>query len=110
MDQDFNSRAAISELFELVKETNKLISSNELSNQGAENILSVLEEMDSVFGILPVSASENVSDDLIQILVDVRSELRKLKQYALADSIRDRLKECGIELQDSAEGVKWIHT
>ncbi|TQS82340.1 cysteine--tRNA ligase [Candidatus Methanomassiliicoccus intestinalis] len=110
MDQDFNSRAAISELFELVKETNKLISSNELSNQGAENILSVLEEMDSVFGILPVSASENVSDDLIQILVDVRSELRKLKQYTLADSIRDRLKECGIELQDSAEGVKWIHT
>ena len=110
MDQDFNSRAAISELFELVKETNKLISSNELSNQGAENILSVLEEMDSVFGILPVSASENVSDDLIQILVDVRSELRKLKQYALVDSIRDRLKECGIELQDSAEGVKWIHT
>ena len=108
MDQDFNSRAAISELFELVREANRLLSSGELSNKGAENILSAFNEMDSVFGILPESKTEDDSEDLIQILIDVRNELRKVKQYALADSIRDRLKECGIELQDSAEGVKWI--
>ncbi len=108
MDQDFNSRAAISEIFELVREANRLLSSGELSSKGAENILSAFSEMDSVFGILPESKTEDDSEDLIQILIDVRNDLRKLKQYALADSIRDRLKECGIELQDSAEGVKWI--
>lgn len=108
MDQDFNSRAAISDIFELVREANRLLSSGELSNKGAENILSAFYEMDSVFGILPESKTEDDSEDLIRILIDVRNDLRKLKQYALADSIRDRLKECGIELQDSAEGVKWI--
>lgn len=108
MDQDFNSRAAISEIFELVREANRLLSSGELSNKGAENILSAFREMDSVFGILPESKTEDDSEDLIRLLIDVRNDLRKLKQYALADSIRDRLKECGIELQDSAEGVKWI--
>lgn len=108
MDQDFNSRAAISDIFELVREANRLLSSGELSNKGAENILSAFNEMDCVFGILPESKTEDDSEDLIRILIDVRNDLRKLKQYALADSIRDRLKECGIELQDSAEGVKWI--
>lgn len=108
MDQDFNSRAAVSEIFELVREANRLLSSGELSSKGAENILSSFNEMDSVFGILPELKTEDDSEDLIRLLIDVRNDLRKMKQYALADSIRDRLKECGIELQDSAEGVKWI--
>lgn len=108
MDQDFNSRAALSELFELVREINRLLSANELSNQGAENILTVLNEMDSVFGILPEVKTQDDTAELVQLLIDVRNELRKAKQYALADSIRDRLKAQGIELQDTAEGVKWI--
>uniref|UniRef100_UPI0037DC310E cysteine--tRNA ligase n=1 Tax=Candidatus Methanomassiliicoccus intestinalis TaxID=1406512 RepID=UPI0037DC310E len=108
MDQDFNSRAALSELFELVREINRLLSANELSNQGAENILTVLNEMDSVFGILPEVKTQDDTAELVQLLIDVRNELRKAKQYALADAIRDRLKAQGIELQDTAEGVKWI--
>jgi len=40
----------------------------------------------------------------------VRNELRKRKQYDLADKIRDLLKEKGVELQDTAEGVKWKRT
>ena len=43
----------------------------------------------------------------MKILIDVRAELRKRKAYDLADMVRDRLTEAGIQLEDSAEGVKW---
>jgi len=112
MDQDFNTRAAISELFEAVREINKLLSDGRLSGEGAKNILGVLKEMDSVFAILPAeqSSSEDRSGEIIDILIEVRNELRKRKQYDLADKIRDLLKEKGVELQDTAEGVKWKRT
>jgi cysteinyl-tRNA synthetase len=112
MDQDFNTRAAISELFELAREVNKLLAEGKLSNQGVEAILHVLGEVDSVFGILATSRKEQEdrSGEIIDILIEVRNELRKRKQYDLADKIRDQLKEKGVELQDTAEGVKWKRT
>jgi cysteinyl-tRNA synthetase len=65
-----------------------------------------------VLGILPPCGEGpgDLSDDIMQILIEVRGELRKRKQYDLADQIRDRLKEKGIELQDTAEGVRWKRT
>ncbi|WP_019177135.1 cysteine--tRNA ligase [Methanomassiliicoccus luminyensis] len=109
MDQDFNSRAAVSAMFDLVRETNRLLAEGKLSNEGVENILHVLGEVDTVFGILPSeeAAQEDRSGEIIEILIEVRNELRKRKQYDLADKVRDRLKEKGIELQDTSEGVKW---
>lgn len=112
MDQDFNTRAAISELFEAVREINKLLSDGRLSAEGAKNILGVLKEMDSVFAILPAdqASTEDRSGEIIDILIEVRNELRKRKQYDLADKIRELLKQKGVELQDTAEGVKWKRT
>jgi len=68
-----------------------------------------LGDMDEVFGILPTSEKRASADmeDVIEILLDVRRELRKRKQFDLADSIRDKLKAKGIELQDSSDGAKW---
>jgi cysteinyl-tRNA synthetase len=112
MDQDFNTRAAMSEVFELVREVNRLLADGRLSAQGAARVLGALEEMDSVFGILPSRMADggDRSGEVMEILIEVRNELRKRKQYDLADRIRDRLKEKGIELQDTTEGVKWKRT
>lgn len=112
MDLDFNTRAAISELFELVRETNRLLANGDLSATGVKSILGALEEMDSIFGILPTveASTADRSGEIIDILIEVRNELRKRKQYDLADRIRDKLKEKGVELQDTAEGVKWKRT
>ncbi|MBI0583139.1 MAG: cysteine--tRNA ligase [Methanomassiliicoccus sp.] len=112
MDQDFNTRAAISEAFDLVREINRLLAAGALSKKGAGSVLVALAEMDSVFGILPpaAGASEDRSGEIVDILIEVRNELRKRKQYDLADKIRDRLKEKGVELQDTVEGVKWKRT
>ncbi len=109
MDQDFNSRAAISALFELVREVNKLLSEGKLSEEGVKNVIGAMEEMDQVFGILPPPAApaEDRSGELVELLIEVRNELRARKQYDLADRVRDGLKARGIEIQDTAEGVKW---
>ncbi len=109
MDADLNSRAAISALFELVREVNKLLSDGRLSRQGAENVLAVMDEIDQVFGILPHEAADAAdrSGELVELLIEVRNELRARKLYDLADKVRDGLKARGIEVQDTAEGVKW---
>jgi cysteinyl-tRNA synthetase len=112
MDQDFNTRAAVSEMFELVRQANRLLADGKLSRRGASSVLEALGNMDSVFGILPSDpeSGEDRSGEIMDILIEVRGELRKRKQYDLADKIRDRLKERGIELQDTAEGVRWKRT
>ncbi len=112
MDQDFNTRAAISEIFDLVREVNKRLAEGKLSTGGVDAVLFALGEMDAVFGILPTSRKDagDRSGEIIDILIEVRNELRKRKQYDLADKIRDQLREKGVELQDTAEGVKWKRT
>jgi len=67
-----------------------------------------MEEADGVFGVLPSSPiTGDVSEGIIQILIEVRQELRKRKMFDLADVIRDKLAEKGIVLEDRAEGAKW---
>ena len=109
MDQDFNSRAAISALFELVREVNKLLAEDKLSKEGVSNVLAALNEMDEVFGILPPEApvTRDNSSEMIELLLEVRDELRKRKQYDLADMVRNGLNDLGVEIQDTAEGAKW---
>jgi cysteinyl-tRNA synthetase len=43
----------------------------------------------------------------IDLLVELRTELRKAKQYALADSVRTRLAELGVVLEDGPQGTRW---
>jgi cysteinyl-tRNA synthetase len=107
MDDDFNTCDAIKVLFSMARASNKMIAEKTLSKKGAENIIALMEDFDKVLGILPEDKKDDSMDSVMQILIDVRSELRKKKVYDLADMIRDRLTEAGIQLEDSADGVKW---
>ncbi len=108
MDDDFNTRDAIKVLFNMARTSNRMIAEKTLSKKGAEGIIALMEDFDRVLGILPEDKKADDSmDSVMQILIDVRAELRKKKVYDLADMIRDRLTEAGIQLEDSAEGVKW---
>jgi len=110
MDDDFNSRGAIAVLFDLARESNRRLAAGELSKEGAANVIAFLEEADDVFGILPSAGPLGESqalDDVMQILIEVRKELRKRRQFDLADQIRDELAEKGIKLEDTSEGAKW---
>jgi cysteinyl-tRNA synthetase len=111
MDNDFNSRAALSVIFELVRETNRLQTEGSLSKEGAKNILAFLDEVDEVFGIMPHATSgPDMMDGVMQVLIELRKELRKRKMYDLADAVRDKLAAQGIKLEDTAEGAKWKRT
>ncbi len=115
MDDDFNSPQAIAHLFDLSREVNQYL------HDGTHYSASSLETVDNLYrafgdtvlGILPESVhssssgAENIEGDLIQLLIDVRNEARKQKQFTLSDMIRDRLKESGVHLEDSREGTNW---
>ena len=50
------------------------------------------------------------AEPFVSLLVEVRSDLRQAKQWALADRVRDRLAELGVILEDGAEGTTWKYT
>ena len=108
MEDDFNTRGAIAELFDLARETNKLMHHEMLSKKGAKGIIALFEEFDQILGILPgMEHSPDQFDDIMEVIINIRQELRKRKLYDLADRIRDSLAEKGVVLEDTAEGVKW---
>jgi len=107
MDDDFNTCGAIKVLFELARTSNRMMSEKTLSKKGAENVIAFLKEVDGILGILPEDDGDDSMDAVMQILIDIRKELRARKMYDLADKIRDDLANAGIKLEDSSDGMKW---
>jgi len=108
MDDDFNSRAAIAAIFDFAREANRLMAEGQLSKEGAQDAYLFLEEVDQVMGVLPsAQGGAEGLDAVMQILIEMRKELRRRKMYDLADQIRDKLAAQGIKLEDTAEGAKW---
>ncbi|EOD00077.1 cysteine--tRNA ligase [Caldisalinibacter kiritimatiensis] len=104
MDDDLNTPDGITALFELVKYANSNFS-HETPKSVVKKAYDVLVELSNVLGIL--SKQEELLDEEIMELIEKRNEARKNKNYELADKIRDELKEKGIILQDTPQGVKW---
>ena len=108
MDDDFNTRQAIEVMFQMARATNKAMADRTLSKRAAQRHLALIDEFNGILNIIPEEAADDGTlDSVMSILIDLRAELRKNKMYPLADMIRDRLKEAGITLEDSAEGAKW---
>ncbi|MHA1785861.1 MAG: cysteine--tRNA ligase [Candidatus Helarchaeota archaeon] len=109
MDDDFNTPKAISAILELVKEINKLEINEEIPPlEEIQLSHELLIELGNVLGIIWKKEVENeLHDNLIQIIIDIRNELRKKKLFELSDKIRDALKEIGIELMDSKNTTSW---
>lgn len=112
LEDDFNTPAAVGKVFEMVRETNKRLTRETISGNEAK-LLSLVrhefEALNGVFGLLGVSAprTDTQTVPLIELLVDVRKELRARKAYDLADRIRDLLSEIGVVLEDKGEGTTW---
>ncbi len=108
MDNDFNSAGALAELFELVKTINQARADGATDIQ-LEPAQSTLKKLTSVLGLtLEVTkVVDHKSDEIINLLIEVRRELRQNKLWALSDTIRDRLAALGVILEDSKEGTSW---
>jgi cysteinyl-tRNA synthetase len=107
MDNDFNTAGAVAALFELVKAINTARDSSASAAQ-LEPAQAALRELGGVLGLrLQEKQGSGDADRFIDLLVEVRSEVRKQKLWALSDLIRDRLKELGVTLEDGKEGSTW---
>ena len=73
----------------------------------------VLKELSQILGLFgrPETAlkppGDTLTAPLVGLLIDLRARLRKDKNFALADEIRNRLTEIGITLEDRPDGTRW---
>ena len=126
MDEDINTSGAIAALFDLSKEVNALLDSNEeVGRKCLEDINSLYQELGGdILGIVPVRKEvkaekwQDIEDDfsegdksalkeVMEVLIDTRNQLRKEKLFKLSDFIRDKLAEIGITLEDTPDATQW---
>lgn len=108
MDDDLNTADAITAVFQLVTDINTAVK-NGASKEFAQKALAALTELTSILGLLEQEVEETVEiEPEIQALIDERQAARKAKNFARADEIRDILKEKGITLKDTPQGVQII--
>ena len=105
MDDDLNTADALAAVFGLVRDINTAIA--EGAGKDALNAFAqIFDELTSVLGLVYNRKTEAL-DSEIEALIEKRTEARKAKDFKTADEIRDKLKEMGIILEDTPNGVKW---
>jgi cysteinyl-tRNA synthetase len=113
MDDDFNTAAAMAVIFELVRESNTLVNAGDELTQGTLSAVGLLyqELVEQALGLRleteELAGAVNLSRSLIELLVDLRQELRKARQWELADRIRSELAGQGVMLEDQADETTW---
>ncbi len=101
LDDDFDAPGALGVLYEFIRESNRA----EAPPPGARR---VLEEFDAIFAVLPrEEAGGEHDDEWITAEVERRQRMRSERNFAEADAIRDRLREMGVVIEDTADGVRW---
>ncbi|HOQ38274.1 MAG TPA: cysteine--tRNA ligase [Acetivibrio sp.] len=109
MDDDLNTADALAAIFDIVKETNTNIKAGtNPSKEIIEYAYSLIKELGAVLGIAQKKQDKSI-DSEIQELIDRRQQARKAKDWKTADEIRDKLKDMGIILEDTPQGVKWFY-
>ncbi len=122
MDDDFNTGGAVGTLFELRKTLNAFINDQKLEGAGASNTaavaalttgLTLLRELSLLLGVFrdPIAkaaaADDGFSNELMQLVLDLRAEARKSKNWPLSDMIRDRLTALKVVVEDRPDGARW---
>ncbi len=113
MDQDFNTAGALGHFNSLTRDVNKILDSGEKVTSGTLKAIDDLyrELGGDILGIVTEDTGQRESagleSELIQAMIDTRQKLREEGHYEMADHIRDRLAEAGVNLKDTPEGTTW---
>lgn len=106
MDDDFSTPQALAALFDLAREINRLSDEGHDVTPGQQ----LLVKLAGLLGLtlkpwqgVPIGAAE----PFVELLINIRNELRQAKQWQLADAIRSKLDELGIVLEDTSQGTGW---
>ena len=110
LSDDFNTAMAMGVLFEAVRDINSYKHQGGYHSQVLQKGWDVLRLWaGDILGVLQLEKQqqEGLTDSLMQILLSLREELRKQKNFALADQIRDQLAELGVVVEDTPQGPRW---
>ena len=105
MEDDLNTADAMGTLFNLVRDINTLIANGAKADE-LNFCAELFDELTYVLGLVYNRRKETL-DSEIEELIEKRTAARKAKDFATADAIRDQLKDMGIILEDTPQGVKW---
>ncbi len=111
MADDFNTPSAIAVLFDMFKDINSLIASGAAMTSDFATLLSAFTRTlaGDVLGIIPSenrdSSGKNVETELVNLLIKMRADARKNRDFKLADSIRTELQDIGVMLEDKKDGT-----
>ena len=112
MNDDFNSPVLIAHLFDAVRMINSVNDKKEtISATDIETLKRVMHTF--VFDVLGLvdetktTGGSDVIEGLMKLILDIRRSARENKDWATSDKIRDELKEAGVEIKDTKEGVEW---
>ncbi len=119
MEDDFNTAMALARLFELAREVNRYLTEAEPAPQpGPQPTLHrayrLLIRLGGILGLRLDEPLHSRADDgellvpLVDLILEVRQQVRSERRFDLADQIRDRLKALGIQVEDTREGAWWI--
>jgi cysteinyl-tRNA synthetase len=109
MNDDLNTPIAVAALFDLARAINRAKAASDRA-ESVELAQAKLVELAEVLGLtLDPTPDTGVGDaaPFIDLLITVREQLREARHWTLADNIRDRLAELGVNLEDSATGTTW---
>jgi len=117
---DLNTAQALAAIFDLVRDVNTAMDRGEFRQGDVAPVLAALESFDAIFAVLRDDDTEKLralgltpdspalSDAEIEALVAERQAVRKRRDFAASDRIRDQLAERGVILEDSRDGgVRW---
>lgn len=110
MDDDFNSPILIAELFEVVRIINTVFDGKSTINQkDLDSLKGFLNDIvEDVLGLKDDDVgSQDDMDDLMEIVINIRNEAKKNKDFMTSDRIREQLVGIGIQLNDGKEGTLW---
>ncbi len=105
MEDDLNTADALAAVFTLAKDINMAIDAGAKKAE-LTAMAELFDELTGVLGFLYNRKNDSI-DAEVEELISKRTEARKAKNFAEADAIRDKLKEMGIILEDTPQGVKW---
>lgn len=101
MDDDFNTPLVLSIIFDLVRDVNRHLAEGDISQKELSEVKSLLDEVGEILGLkFCTETSTDITSDLIELIANIRQELRAKKDWAMADEIRDRMRNLNVSLED----------
>lgn len=108
MDDDFNTALAIASIFDYTRALNSY--AREADKAALAAAVELIRAIDTVIACIEPPAkggADELSPKLMELIIAIRQNARKNKDWATADYIRDELKNIGIALEDGADAVHW---